>query len=229
MLVPGSKSRHDSGVVSQDEQSAEAHNREFEASDGWSARYRSGDTPWDQGEAHPELVRRAMVDGLVPKPGAGDLDVFVPGCGRGHDALWFARAGCRVTAVDFASGLAAGLGPALEALGSRFVETDALTFEGGPFDLVFEHTFHCAIPPERREDWARLVDRVLRPGGRLAALVFPADKPTSEGGPPHRTTVAGLAASLGSGFRTVVDEPVERGIATRAWAERWAVFEKVDG
>ena len=85
------------------------------------------------------------------------------------------------------------------------------------------------LPPDRRADWAALVHRATAPGGRLAVLVFPADKPVSEGGPPHRTTVEGIAALLGPDFRLVTDEPLTRPIATRAWAERWATFEKIGG
>lgn len=206
------------------------HKPEFDASSGWAARYATGDTPWDQGRPHPELV--AWVASL----GSGDRGrALVPGCGRGHDAVFLAESGFDVTAVDFAEGLTDTLGPALAALGSRYVEADALAFDEGGFDLVFEHTFFCAIPPERRGDWGALVRRALRPGGRLAVLVFPADKPRSEGGPPHRTTLEDLSQALGlstgpgGGFRVVEERPVATPIATRAWAERWALFERLNG
>ena len=149
----------------------------------WAARYLSGDTPWDLGGPHPELSAR-LQDGrlLPPRPGA---TAFVPGAGAGHDALALARRGWAVTAVDLVELLAPRVGPDLERKGGRFVVGDAIEFGAeGAFDLVWDHTFFCAIPPGRREAWGRQVNSLLAPGGVYAALVFPVSKPASEGGRP---------------------------------------------
>ncbi|MEO0652447.1 MAG: methyltransferase domain-containing protein [Planctomycetota bacterium] len=205
---------------------AAEHKSEFGQADGWSARYATGETPWDQGGPHPELVRRVERGELSEVAGGR---AWVPGCGRGHDALFLAHASFEVTAVDFADGVDGELAPRLAALGSRFVRADALEYGDVPFALVFEHTFFCALDPRDRPRWGAQMQRLVDPGGLLAALVFPADKPREQGGPPHGTTAQDLAAALGPGFRLAVDEPVERRIARRDWAERWAVFERVVG
>lgn len=191
----------------------------------WGARYREGNTPWDVGGPHPELAAR-LARGEAPlrppRPGARAL---VPGCGRGHDALALARAGWRVTAVDLVPELGAELGPALAATGGRFIAGDALRFDDGqPYELFFEHTFFSAIEPAQRPQWGALVRRQLAPGGWLAAVAFPADRPDAEGGPPWRTTAALLAEALGPDFALRADEPV-RARTQRGWEERWTVFE----
>ncbi|HTF90790.1 MAG TPA: methyltransferase domain-containing protein [Planctomycetota bacterium] len=191
----------------------------------WSARYVSGDSPWDLGAPHPELVMR-IAEGLVPAD-AAHRRALVPGCGRGHDALALARAGWLVTAIDFVDPTAGELGRELEALGGRLLIENAL--EHSPdraCDLFFEHTFFCAIDPSLRGRWGELVRRSLAPGGSLCALVFPVGKPASDGGPPYGMTPADMVSALGEPTAIAVDEPVRQGIARRSWPERWAVLRR---
>ena len=193
----------------------------------WSERYRTGNTPWDVGAAHPELAARlAAPDASVrtPRPGAR---AFVGGCGRGHDALALARAGWSVVAADSAPEVEPLVAPPLAALGGRFVVGDALAFEDErAYELVFEHTFFCAIDPARRADWGALASRLLVPGGRLVALVFPFDRPDELAGPPWRTSAALLGDALGADFALREDVPVAHRVERREWQERWVVFER---
>jgi 2-polyprenyl-3-methyl-5-hydroxy-6-metoxy-1,4-benzoquinol methylase len=77
----------------------------------WGQRYRDENTPWDRGRAHPSL--QARLDSGELAPPHENASCFVPGCGRGHDALGLARAGWKVTAMDMVSDLAGPLGEAL--------------------------------------------------------------------------------------------------------------------
>src|SRR5436189_4974439 len=58
----------------------------------WDARYSEGDGEMWSGRPNGRLV--AEVDGLTP---GASLDV---GCGEGADAIWMARQGWAVTAID---------------------------------------------------------------------------------------------------------------------------------
>ncbi len=157
------------------------------------------------------------------------MRVYVPGCGRGHDALALARAGWIVTAVDLVAALRPLVGPRLEVLGGHFVAGDALEFLARPpFEAIWEHTFFCSLPLEERPRYGEMARRLLAVRGRLYALVFPVDRPLEEGGPPWRTTVADLQEALGPAFRLVLDRPVAHPAPGRAWTERWAVFERLD-
>jgi SAM-dependent methyltransferase len=60
----------------------------------WDARFRSGDTPWEDQGVAPAMVH--MFQAHVPT-GAPVLEV---GCGLGTNALWLARQGYRVLACD---------------------------------------------------------------------------------------------------------------------------------
>lgn len=186
----------------------------------WDERYRIQHTPWDMGGPHPLLVQK-LESGALSGPGR----TLSPGCGRAHDAQCLAEHGFTVTAVDVAASLLPELGPRLEALGGRFLVEDALAHrdEDG-YDLIFEHTFLCALDPTQRPDWAEMVRSNLRPQGRLVVLVFPLDKDESQGGPPHGLTVPLVAELLGPDFTLEQDEL--HGKFGRAYPHRYAVFSR---
>jgi len=191
----------------------------------WSQRYQSGDTPWDLGGPHPELSAR-IAAGLVPS-GDGQRRALVPGCGRGHDALALAEAGWLVTAIDVVDPTGGELGAALARKGGEYRVEDALAHvPRRAYDLMFEHTFFCAIDPSLRARWGELAARALGPHGRLCALLFPVGKPASDGGPPFGVTLPQLLEVLPGTFQVVVDEPVKHGIARRSFPERWAELER---
>jgi SAM-dependent methyltransferase len=132
----------------------------------WEAFYREKDSVWS-GKANPLLVRE--VTGLTP--GAA-LDL---GCGEGGDAIWLARQGWRVTAVDVsataltrAATHAAAAGPDIAARISYAEHDLSMTFPEGTFDLVTAQFFHSPVAPaEERGDTLRRALEAVAPGGRL--------------------------------------------------------------
>lgn len=206
----------------------------------WGERYRIEHTPWDLGRAHPTLEARIASGVLAPryaetgsKPAGerGDASpprALVPGCGRAHDALALARAGWRVTAADLVEHLRPIVEPQLAPLGGAFVSGDVLAMEfDEPYDLVWEHTFFCAIDPGQRADYGALMARAIAPGGRLAALLFPLDRPDERGGPPWRIDEALFEAALGDAFEREVLEPAVGRTGGREWLERLAIYRRV--
>ncbi len=189
----------------------------------WGRRYETGDTPWDLGRAHPELLHR-IADGTLA-PAVRGARAYVPGCGRGHDARALARSGWDVVAVDLVPELARWF--ERSGSGASFLAGDALAHEAdAPFDLLFEHTFFCALPPERRGAYGEMAARLTRAGSRLAAVVFPVGRPAEMGGPPFGIDTSDVANALGSRFRLVADEPAARPVSRRSWGERFALFER---
>jgi SAM-dependent methyltransferase len=145
----------------------------------WQERYQTEDTPWDKGEPAPGLVDWLKAQTLDP-----ETRVLVPGCGRGHDASAWAKAGFDTTGMDLAE-------IALSDAREKYESLPNLAFFPGnfldekpqePYDLIFEHTLYCAIDPDRREEYARSLLNWLKPGGYFLAIhfIFPLD----EDGPP---------------------------------------------
>jgi len=162
----------------------------------WEALYRANDTFWDHGEASPGLV-----DYLAECPEAPLGQALVPGCGHGHDARALARAGWIVTGLDIA--------PSSVPLAKRLAKAEALEIDHriGDFlgdtphqqyDLVFEHTLFCAIPPGRRGDYAKALRGWLKPGGCYLAVNYIITE--DNGKPPFSTTETELDQWFGGSF-----------------------------
>jgi len=192
----------------------------------WAERYREEDTPWNHGDPHPE-VARLLAAGEFPFPEHGRR-ALVPGCGPAHDACAIAEAGFTVTGIDYTTE-ARDLGrAALEASGGELLCEDALAHEPPePYDLVFEHTFLCAIDPADRARYGEMAARALRPGGLLVAIVFPVDRPRDEEGPPFTLTLEDLKQVLGASFELRSHSDIECTREGREWREELAVFERV--
>ena len=116
----------------------------------------------------------AVVAAAGVEPGMDVLDVA---CGTGNAALPAAKAGARVTGLDFAPGL---LEIARERAADAMVEIDfvegdaqALPFEDGSFDRVVS-TFGHMFAPDHRST-ADEMKRVLKPRGVIAVACWVAD------------------------------------------------------
>jgi len=174
----------------------------------WEALYASSQDGWELGEPAPSLV--AWLDGGGSF--ASGARVAVPGCGRGHDARLLARHGFAVTGFDFAEAAVTEARElaSRERLAVTFEQRDVFTLAedyAGGFDGVWEYTCFCAIDPDRRAEYARVLHGILKPGGTLLACFYPLKCGTD--GPPFPVSRPGIEAALAPLF-----EIVEAGAAT---------------
>jgi len=172
----------------------------------WQNQYATGETPWDKGEPAP-----ALVEYLKTNPVSGH--VLVPGCGTGQDVRALAMGGAAgVTGLDVAP-LAVERArhflsstPRTEVLlGDLFLDPH-LPPLAGQFDLVWEHTCYCAIPPDRRADYVEAVAAALKPGGQLLGVFYlnPWDEDEDQTqGPPFGTGLEALCQMLETRFTLV--------------------------
>ncbi|MFF5265249.1 class I SAM-dependent methyltransferase [Actinomadura viridis] len=130
--------------------------------------YRAGRPPWDTGVTPPELV--ALVEGPDGLPPGRVLEL---GCGTGTNATYLARNGWEVVAVDLlgravdqAREKAAAAGVAVRLLHGDATRLDDLDVPG-PYDLFFDLSCYCGIPPHRRDAYAAGLTRRAAPGARL--------------------------------------------------------------
>ncbi len=130
--------------------------------------YGAGTPPWDCGITPPELI--AVVEGEHALPAGRALEL---GCGTGTNATYLARHGWDVVAVDLidiAIEQARAKAEAAE-LPVRLLCGDATRLDdldaAGPYDLFFDLSCYCGVPPHRRDAYAAgLTDRAA-PGARL--------------------------------------------------------------
>ena len=194
----------------------------------WKARYAEDHTPWDLGAVHPGL------EAWVAETSLARGKVVVPGCGKGHDPLFLARAGFEVDAIDIVDLCAGHCAEELAKFGGRFHVTNFLGFDdetvvahGGPWDLLYEHTIFCALAREQRPAFGAAAAASVKPGGHLVSFLFPIDKPFEEGGPPFRSTPEDLIAALGEAFELLEEAEGPVGAPERRnWKERRLLFRR---
>jgi methyl halide transferase len=188
----------------------------------WAELYRTGDTGWDQGGPSPGLVdflkeQSDAPDPVLPCTGR----VLVPGCGHGHDARALAAADFEVLGLDvveYAVSEATRLADKEDLNNLRFERADFLDLPTpfrGPYDVIFENTFFCAIDPEQRERYVETAADLLRPAGFLLGVFYNIQPET---GPPFGATRDELIERFETRFRLVLDR-VPRSIARREGKE----------
>lgn len=98
------------------------------------------------------------------------------GCGPGRNAIYMARNGFHVDAVDQSE---EGLGWAKERakehrIQVNFIQSNIfdLGVEEGAYDLVYDSGCFHHIPPHRRMNYIDLVKKALKPGGLFALTCF---------------------------------------------------------
>ena len=192
----------------------------------WEGLYAGGDDGWELGTPAPPLAAWLDAGGAFAPASPGDAArIAVPGAGRGHDARLLARRGYRVWGFDFAPAAIADATrlAAVDGVEVTFEQRDIFTLGrdcAGRFDGVWEYTCFCAIDPARREEYARLVHAVLRPGGTLLACFYPLREGTD--GPPFPVSREEVEHLLAPGFLIVESGPPAGSVERRRGLE-WLV------
>ncbi len=111
-------------------------------SERWDAKYRNGTTPWDSGLPSAELRRVVSEQPIAP------CRVLELGCGTGTNAIWLARQGFVVTAVDCSELALDQARQKAEAAGVSVdwvcADVTQLPPPDEPFPFVFDRAcFHC--------------------------------------------------------------------------------------
>lgn len=151
------------------------------AASRWNQSYRGGDTPWEQGHPSVELVR--VVKEAVIKP----CRAFELGCGAGTNAVFLAKQGFDVTAVD-CSDVAleqARSAAQSEAVDVDFIQGNICRFYNNiePCDFVFERSCYEFARQEDLNGYRDLISRISRRGSRYLLLCGNSEEERRSGPP----------------------------------------------
>ncbi len=178
----------------------------------WESRYQAQDTPWDIGYSSPPLLH--YLQQLEDR----DTRILIPGAGHAYEAVWLHQQGFRrVYVCDWAPSAFEYLDakapdfPQLHKWAKDFFALDAKV------DLILEQTFFCALPPERREDYAQKAADLLTEEGRLAGLLFA--QPFEHEGPPFGGTEEEYRRLFATNFELLQMHTAPDSIAPRAGRE----------
>ena len=148
-------------------------------------------------------------------------NILIPGSGQDYRTIeTFHGAGHQVTPIDFSPIAVDATKKALPVVADRIILGDFFTykFEAAPFDLVYERTFLCSLPPRLWKDYARRVAQLLRPRGTLAGYFFYGKEPDP---PPYRLTKSKAAEIFAARFDLQKSESVSDSLSIFAGQEKW--------
>jgi 2-polyprenyl-3-methyl-5-hydroxy-6-metoxy-1,4-benzoquinol methylase len=176
---------------------------------GWDARYGAG----QQWSTEPNAFFADAVTRLRLEPGrAVDL-----ACGEGRNAVWLARNGWDVLAVDFSAvGIERGRAMAVEAgVDVDWAVADLADFDlgAGSFDLVAHVYLHWPTAP--REPFLRRVAASVAPNGHLVLVGHDRTNITDGYGGPQDPDVLTTPEELAATFRAEGLEVLEAHIVVR--------------
>jgi len=191
----------------------------------WEDIYLEDDAGWDLGGPTPifESMDSDMVNG----------NICILGCGRGYDAVQFAKRGLDVTAVDFAPSAIHSLKELVHEAQVKIniIQTDIFSLAPehmNAYDCIIEQTCFCAIHPSRRGKYEQLAKSILKSNGRLIGLWFPLDKTLEEGGPPWGTSIEEVKSIFDEGWIIENEEFPDLSIEPRKGREKLIIFRKQD-
>ena len=191
----------------------------------WENIYKNNDAGWDLGGPTPVFVKISSI--LKPKK------ICIIGCGRGYDAVMFAKNNFDVTAVDFAPSAVTSLRNLAKKnkVKINVLEEDIFSLDiqyDNNFDYVIEQTCFCAIHPNKRTEYEKLVYRMLKTNGKLIGLWFPLDKDINDGGPPYGTTVEEVKSLFKDGWMLEIEKFPKESIKERKFREKLIIFKKLE-
>jgi len=135
--------------------------------------YRVGFTPWDTDQVPKELS--ALIEGAGALPHGRALDI---GCGTGTQAVYMARSGWEVTAVDAvprplsrARARADEAGVSVDWILADAARLHRLDLTPG-FTLVFDRGCFHGLDESQRGAYAAAVDELAAPGATLLMMAF---------------------------------------------------------
>ena len=164
--------------------------------------------PWFNPNLDPDLDQALTKLNLHTTSTALDL-----GTGPGTQAIVLAQRGYKVTATDLSS-TAIEKAQALakqKGLDISWQQDDILNSNlDQEFDFVLDRGCFHVLPPERRPDYVRVVDSLIKPNGYLFLKCF-SHLETREGG-PYRFTAEEIKEIFGSRFNVIsVEDTVYQG------------------
>lgn len=183
----------------------------------WSTRYLENKTGWDIGYSSTPLAE--YISQLKDKA----ISIMIPGCGNAYEAEVLLKDGFEhVTLLDISPVLTEQLKQKFEKQPLQIINADFFD-HSGEYDLIFEQTFFCALDPLQRKDYVEKMYSLLKPGGKLAGVLF---NRQFDGGPPFGGTKEEYELLFGKNFNIKKMELCYNSIEARKDSELFFILQK---
>ena len=188
----------------------------------WNNRWQNQDTGWDIGNASTPLTK--YIDQLTDN----NIAILIPGCGNAYEAEHLLSKGfTNITLLDISAVLVNELTNRLQPHLSKGLQIICGDFfeHSASYDLILEQTFFCALQPSQREAYAQHMHSLLKPGGRLAGLLFNKDFTS---GPPFAGNSEEYKLLFDKYFIIEKMDPCYNSIPLRQGSELFFILKKKD-
>ena len=169
----------------------------------WNNKYLQQQDKWDLNNPTPQFINWSNQN-------KNKLKILIPGCGKGHDAIYLSTKGHDVTCIDFSS-------VALQYLKEKsknipniklnIIEDDFFNLKddyNNSFDIILEYTFFCAINPSLRSNYFKICNKLLKDKGRLVGIFFPIRKSNIDSSPPYVVNYKDELINAKTLFKTLI-------------------------
>lgn len=142
----------------------------------WTNRYINNETGWDIGGISTPLM--TYMEQYTDK----SITILLPGCGNAYEAIHLWRSGLiNVHILDISAVPLKNFIHHYPDFPAEQVHHEDFFAHKGSYDVILEQTFFCALDPQLRPAYVEKMHELLKPGGRLAGVLF--DFPLEDGPP----------------------------------------------
>jgi 2-polyprenyl-3-methyl-5-hydroxy-6-metoxy-1,4-benzoquinol methylase len=135
----------------------------------WEQIYKNKAVPWDVGQAEDALVKLINSDFIKP------CKVLEIGCGTGNDAIFMAKKGFDVTAIDISKTAIEEAKKRAEKAGvhCNFLAEDIAELKSvsDKFDFLYDRACFHFIPEEKRDKYIQAAKKLLVKDGCFVLIV----------------------------------------------------------
>lgn len=188
-------------------------------SEYWTERYLQYRSGWDVGEATKPI--KQYLDQIRDR----QIEILVPGAGNAYEAIYAFEIGFANThLLDFSPVPIEQLRARHPAFPASQIHLADFFDHQGSYDLILEQTFFCALEPVLRPNYVEKASQLLKPGGKLAGVLF--DRDFGEAGPPFGGSQAEYRLIFQKHFEIIKLEECYNSIPPRAGSEVFCIFGK---
>lgn len=185
----------------------------------WDSRYVENTAGWDIGYPAPAIAE--YIDQIEDK----NIKVLIPGCGNSYEGEYLHKKGfTNITLLDHSTTAKQNFLDRCKNFDECHFINEGFFEHQGKYDLIIEQTFFCALDPKLREDYAKKMNDLLVPGGKLTGLLFDDDLNTEH--PPFGGHKPEYLTYFAPYFSSIYMEPCHNSIPQRAERELFFILKK---
>jgi len=170
---------------------------------------------------HPSPPITDYIDQLENKESA----ILIPGCGNAYEAEYLHQKGfTNFKVLDIAQEPLDNLQQRIPELKPEQLVCSDFFHHEGQYDLILEQTFFCAIDPVLRATYVEHAVQLLKPGGKLAGLLWSVE--LNKDKPPFGGSDTEYSALFTPHFDIITMEDAYNSISPRAGRELFVIFQK---